>query len=648
MKTTELPELTFKAIVLSILLAAVLTAANAYLALRIGTTISASIPAAVIAMGVLRFFRQSNILECNMVQTAASAGEGVAGVVSFVLPAAIILHVWNSFPYLETFALTVLGGLLGVLYTVPLRRILLNLPTLTFPEGTAVGNVLKASATGGSKLKPLLQGVIAGGAISFLQGGFRVLGDLISVWVVSGRAITGMAIGFQPALFAAGYIVGIRAGVSVLVGVILGWVILLPLLGLHYGLPVEASRYDMAMDLWHDHLRYIGVGIMLVGGVWTLVTLIKPVMKGLQQSLEIFKKNKVSGQIIPATERDMPLTWMLLGLVGISALSYCLILYMLWHLNLPISHTMLYFIALITLVFVLIVGWLFAIISSYFVGLIGSTNTPLSGLLILGALLLGLLYILLMKNVVAAAAVQVATLMVFAITLVAAVSALSLENMQDLKAGQIVGATPWKQQIVLAIGVVSAAAVIGPVLNLLFQAYGMGGVFPHSGMDASQMLGAPQAGMIATLSQGVLQKHLESNMLLIGCLLAIIFVVVDEFLKTKNYRLPVLAVGLGVYLPPDVIMPIFIGGFVSYLASQGRKKPSADATLLACGLVAGSALMGVILAIPFAILGSTDALSIVSSHFTPWATGLACIISIGLCYWLYRSSVVSTSEAVNQ
>lgn len=649
-KINALPELTVKALILSILLAALLTAANAYLALRIGTTISASIPAAVIAMGVLRLFRKSNILESNMVQTAASAGEGVAAVISFVLPAALILHVWQGFPYLETFSLTVLGGLLGVLFTIPLRRILLNLPTLTFPEGTAVGKVLQASTNGGKRLKPLVQGIIVGGGISLFQSGFKIFSDLISMWIVTGRAISGTAVGFEPALFAAGYIVGIRAAVSLLVGVILGWVVLLPLISMHYGLPVEAAHYDMALDLWHDHLRFIGVGIMLVGGVWTLLTLIKPVAKGLAQSFTIFKKNQALNQAeIPNTDRDMPFGWMIAGVAVVSVLTYVLIVYILWHLNLPISPTELGLCALATLIFVLVLGWLFAIISGYFVGLLGSTNAPLSGLLIMGVLLLGFLYMLSMKNIVATAALQITTLMVFAITLVAAISALSLENIQDLKAGQIIGATPWKQQIVLAVGVIAAAAVIGPILNLLFHAYGMGGVFPHSGMDPAQMLAAPQAGMIATIAQGVLHKHLESNMLLIGCALAVVIVIIDELLKSKNIRVPALAVGLGVYLPPDVITPIFLGALVSYLVSYRMNKSShseeakhgamQNGTLLACGIVAGSALMGVILAIPFAIIGNTDALSLVSVHFTPWATGLALIVTIALCYWMYHTGL---------
>lgn len=636
-KLNVLPELTFKAIVLSILLAALLTAANAYLALRIGTTISASIPAAVIAMGVLRCFRRSNILESNMVQTAASAAEGVAAVISYVLPAAIILHVWQGFPYFETFALTLIGGLLGVLFTIPLRRIFLNLPTLTFPEGTAVGNVLLASASGGAKLKFLVQGAAVGGIISLLQSGFKILADLISLWVVAGRAIGGIAMGFEPALLAAGYIVGIRAAGGLIVGV-LAWVIILPILSIHYGLPAEATRYDMALDLWHAHMRYIGVGMMLIGGIATLISLIKPVFTGLKQSFAVFN----------AGEQDMPFRWMLMSVTGLSLLCYGLILYILWQLNLPVSHVILGFVSLLTLLFVLVVGWLFAMISSYFVGLLGSTNTPLSGLLILGVLLLGLLYLLLMKSALAIAALQIATLIVFTITLVAAISALSGENMQDLKAGQIVGATPWKQQIVLAVGVIAAAAVIGPVLNLLFHAYGLGGVFPRAGMDPTQMLGAPQAGMIATIAQGVLKEHLESNMLFIGCGLALVLALVDQFLKRKHFRLPPLAVGLGVYLPPDVIMPIFVGAFISYLVSKRMQRTALseeiknnakqNGVLLACGLVAGSALMGVILAIPFAILGTTNALSLVSSHFGSWATALALLVTVGLCYWLYRTA----------
>lgn len=649
--STTLPELTIKATILSILLAIILSAANAYLALKIGTTISASIPASVFALGILRLFKQYNVLECNLVQTAASAGEGVAAAIAFVLPAMIFLHIWKGFSYGETAIITLLGGLLGVLFSTPLRRIMLHLPALRFPEGTAIGNVLKASVQGEAGVKLLAQGGLLGSLVAFAQTALNVIADNLQLWAYVGRTIFGFAFGLTPATLAAGYIVGFEVAVSLLTGAVVGWLIILPFIGIYYGLSVNiTSAYDAATQLWDTHLRFVGVGAMLVGGVWTLFRLLKLIAKGIHLSFTSFRKDLDGGAVGKPlrTEADMPSIWILPGILALACLLFFYIFHY-FHGVISIASNYLWLATLISVIFVLVIGFLLATISSYFCGLVGSSNNPLSGLLITAILLLAFLFLLLFRAHVSAHARYVASAMIIIATILACIGSITGESIQDLKAGQMVGATPWRQQLMMAIGVGVSALVIGPVLQLLFNAYGMGGVYPRPGMDPAQMLAAPQAGLMAAVAQGVLTRHLNWKMIVLGGLVAVIIIVVDEFLKRRNFRLPALAVGLGIYLPPEIITPVVVGGVVSFLVKkpwQQKKRTLAQeqamiqyhqrGVLMACGMVAGSALMGVILAIPFAIIGNANALSIVTPHFVPIASIFGLVIFLALCFWFYR------------
>ncbi len=641
--SSKLPELTLKVIIFSIILAAVLAASDAYLALKIGTTIAASIPAAVLSMGILKFFKRSNVLESNMIQTAASAGEGVAAAMAFTLPALVITQAWNSFPYWETVMITVTGGILGVLFSVPLRRILFSMPTLRFPEGTAVGNVLKVSATGGKHLKYLIQGASAGGLISLVQAGFKLIGDELDAWAYVGKTVLGVSVSFEPALIAAGYIIGFQVGISFIAGILVGWVAIVPGIAWVQGVPKAASAYDAVMAIWSHQSRYVGVGVLLVGGVWTLLTLLRPVINGFKESFSASRIRNLSteGKLL-RTERDIPFKW-IMGitlLVGIAV--FFLIYRAMVNAGLNYSNGHLLLVALATVIFVVIAGFLLSTLCGYFAGLIGSTNSPLSGLIIITILLLGSMYLLLFKGQDLVEISKLVTVILIVTAIVTALPSISLENIQDLKSGQMVGATPWKQQLILILGIICSALVIGPVLNLLFNAYGMGGVFPRPGMDPSQMLAAPQANMMATIAKGVLTHDINWAMVGIGAVVAAIGIIVDEFLKKRGKRFIVLGMGLAIYLPIQIPLTIFIGTLISHLSKRGRKRSeqeSQSGTLLACGIVAGSALMGVILAIPFVVLGSSDALALVSAHFAPIAIILGAIVTILLCIWLYRTSL---------
>ncbi|MDF2530242.1 MAG: Oligopeptide transporter [Gammaproteobacteria bacterium] len=646
--STFLPEFTVKAIILSLILAAVLAASNAYLALKLGQTISASIPASVLALGILRFFKNSNVLESNLAQTAASAGEGVAAAISFVLPAMILVHAWIGFPYWETTLVTMAGGLLGVLFSIPLRPILLNLPELSFPEGTAIGNVLKASTQGGAHMKYLAQGGLVGAAISFAQDGLQFISDNWQMWTFTRQSLFGIGIGFSPALIAAGYIVGVQVGLSLLVGIILGWIVVLPGLAIYYHVPHTGDAYDAVMDLWSNHLRFVGVGTMLVGGFFTLAELIRPIIKGFARSWKAMGHAKTLVGGVPRTEKDMPTPYVLIGLGLLTLALLPLVGRYIYNLHIFDANVQIALTTIFSVCYIFVIGFILATICGYFTGLIGSSNNPLSGILIIAVIILSLLYLVLFHGYTASQGTHVISVVILVITVIAAVASISNENIQDLKAGQMVGATPWKQQLMLALGVIVSALIIGPVLNLLFNAYGIAGVYPRPGMDPSQMLAAPQASLMAAVAQGVIMHKLEWNMIGLGGLVAIFTILVDRYLRTKNKRLPTLAVGLGIYLPPEVMTPAVIGALINYaVKTQLRKKVSGNVlsderynrgVLLACGLVAGSALMGVMLAIPFVIADNSSVLAIVGPNFIEIANILGMLCLIGVAAWLYRTA----------
>ena len=655
-----LPEITFKSVILAIILTLVLAAANAFLGLKVGATVSASIPAAVISLGVLRMFKTHNVLESTMVQTAASAGEGLTAGLSFVVPAMLVLGFWTDFNYFETVMVGLIGGLLGVLYSIPIRRALINSPELCFPEGVAIGNVLKASATQDSAdLSMLVKGGIIGAVITLFQTGFRIFSDSADYWWRVKGTLFGLGLGFSPALIAAGYIVGINVGLSMFVGVIVGWIAGVPILTYFYGVPDIADPVAAAQTIWSHHIRYIGVGTMLVGGIWTLICLMKPVVQSLKTSWKSIRSARLHGAIeLPRTERDIPLTTVM-WLLALLAIPTFIFAYSLLNPTLiPVSPWIRWFVAIFSLIYILVVGFAFSSISAYFAGLIGSTNSPGSGLTVSVLLLLALLLLAIfgidIKFVgqVTQAELTSAGYAVFITAIISAAIVIANETIQDLKVGQMVGATPWKQQVMLIIGVCVSATIIPLVLSLLYHAYGMAGVFPHPGMDVKQMLPAPQAGLMAAIAKGAFTHQLPWAMIIAGGCVAFVAIFIDECLKPYNMRLPVLAVGLGIYLPFSASIPVLFGGLVQYLVYRrfkklrlrANRKASFDKKIavnkhrgltLACGLVAGSSLVGVLLAIPFAIEKSSDAWSLVGPEFVPIANLLGGLATFLLCLWMF-------------
>jgi putative OPT family oligopeptide transporter len=655
----NLPEITVKAVILSIILAAILGAANAYLGLKVGLTISASIPAAVVSMGILRLFRKSNILENNIVQTATSASEALVAGIIYVLPALLILHFWGHFHYWETTLIAIIGGILGVFFSIPLRRILLADKHLRFPEGVAIAQVLKVSEEKGGSLKLLIQGGIVGAAISFAQSGLQVISDNVQYWFKSGtNFVYGLQMGFEPAILAAGYIVGLNTALSSLMGITLGWFIGIPILSHLAAFSASDSATSVAMNIWQSQIRYIGVGTMLFGGIWTLLTLLKPISQGIKSSLESVMQNKQKGMSsVPRTERDIPIHYMFIGTLLVLIPIACLLRHFVLQQHLPYSAFTQWGLVGLGVLFIPIVGFIVSSVCGYFAGLVGSSNNPISGLalsalLVCSLLLLGVYSLQTHTGNSANEMLGLAALAVVITTVTTCGAAITNDTIQDLKTGQLVGATPWKQQVMLILGAVASSFIIPPILSLLFNAYGIANIFPHPGMDPSQGLSAPQAALMATLARAVFQHDLPWAMILTGGAIAVVTILIDNFLKTKGTRLPVLAVGFGIYLPSSVTLPVVVGGIASYFIKRASQKRAiaegkkgeeiAEAgnqkggLIIACGLVAGSALMGVLLAIPFTIFQSTDILKIVGDGFSPIATTLAFASVAGLLYWIYR------------
>jgi putative OPT family oligopeptide transporter len=651
----SLPEITFKAVVIGIILTIVLAAANAYLGLKVGQTISASIPAAIISMSVLRFFRRSNVLENVMVQTMASVGEALIAGVTFILPALVILHTWDHFYYWQTVIIALLGGTLGVLFTIPLRRALLTDPTLRYPEGVAISNVFKASMTKEkADVKILSLGGLVGGLIAFFQTGFEVLTDHFYYWVKTSSTIFGFGLGLSPALIAAGYIVGINVSISILVGVVIGWIIGIPAITMMVGLPDTGSATDIAITIWRAHTRYIGVGTMIIGGLWTLVTLFKPIANSLAASIVSLKSAKQNGAPTAIrTERDIPISYVFGGALLLLIPIFILIYSSIIPADSNISQHFRAVLAGFGTIYILIAGFIFCSIASYFAGLIGSTNTPGSGLLVSALLILCLILLGLftMNGGMDGRETLGVILGVGCTVVIGAGVVIANDTMQDLKVGEVVGATPWKQQVMLILGTIVAAFVMPPILELLYQAYGIGGAFPRPGMNPAQMLAAPQAGLMAAVAQGVYTHQLPWLEIGFGAFIAVICIFIDEFLKRRGTRLPVLAVGVGIYLPLDASIPVIIGGVLSYIiqlrlykrypvsvaGSENKIAPHKHrGLLLACGIVAGASVMGVILAIPFALKQSSDALKIMPDQYESLAGILGLVVTFILCAWIYK------------
>ncbi len=609
MHNENLKELTFRGIILGALITVIFTASNVYLGLKVGMTFASSIPAAVISMAVLKFFKDSSILENNMVQTQASSAGTLSSVI-FVLPGLLMMGYWQNFPFWQTMLICAAGGTLGVLFTIPLRRAMVVNSDLPYPEGVAAAEILKAGnhADGDSGVKDIAYGGVLAGLVAFLTNGLRVMADGASAWIQTGKAAFQLPMGFSLALLGAGYLIGIVGGIAMLIGVILTWGVAVPYFTMSGDIAADASLIDVAMVVWKTKVRFIGVGTIGIAAIWTLLILMKPMIEGMVHSFRMLKGGQAESE--HRVDIDLSPKTMIYILIA----TVVLIVISLHHFiaAAPISPELSILLVVVCTFLAVFIGFFVAAASGYMAGLVGSSSSPISGIGIISVIVISLVLVSignasgLFETVDGQKFLTALTL--FTASIVLTTATISNDNLQDLKTGLLVDATPWRQQVALIIGCFVGALVIAPVLEILYHAYGFSGALPRPDMDPSQALSAPQATLMTTISQGIFTNKLEWTYILTGVVLGAVLITIDAFLKkvsNKVFGLPVIAVGIGIYLPPSINMPVIVGAFLAWImtrhiAKLGNKEVSAKAerfgTLFSAGLIVGESLMGVILA----------------------------------------------------
>ena len=664
----HLPELTLRGMLLGALITVIFTASNVYLGLKVGLTFSSSIPAAIISMAILRFFKDSNVLENNMVQTQASAA-GTLSAIIFILPGLLMLGYWNGFPFWQTFLLCACGGSLGVLFTIPLRRAMVVNSDLPYPEGRAAAEILKVGSHNGeqgpqssSGMTDIVSGGFVAGLISLCANGFKVLGDSMSFWIpVGSKGITQIPLGFSTALVGAGYLIGIAAGIAIRVGVFSAWAGFVPYFTNMFA-PDGGATAKFAMAVWKSKVRFIGAGAIGIAAIWTLITLIKPIIEGMKISVKSMNSSSAEREL-HRMDTDMSTK----SVLGVFILILIGLVFTFWDFVsvVPISAGLMWTLVVVGIVVALLIGFFVAAACGYMAGLIGTSASPISGIGILATIISSLVvYFIAAENNLFATqeGVQFATAMaIFMTSVVIAIASISNDNLQDLKTGQLVGATPWRQQIALLLGSVAGAIAIAPVLNLLYQAYGFTGALPRAEMDPSAALSAPQATLMTTIAQGIFNSSMDWDYILIGVGVGVVAIIVNLILKstTATLTLPPLAVGMGIYLPPTLEVPLIIGSFISYfvgrylvarakmrageLADYDVEQSNRRGVLFASGLIVGESLIGVIIAVIIVLSvttgGGESPLELVGPEFESTAQWLGLLAFIFAGLYLVRRVV---------
>ena len=633
----DINELTLRGIVLGALITVLFTAANVYLGLRAGLTFATSIPAAVISMAVLKAFRDSSIQENNIVQTIASSA-GTLSAIVFVLPGLVMVGWWNGFPYWLSVAVIAIGGILGVMYSVPLRRALVTGSTLPYPEGVAAAEVLKVGAGvgGAAENKRGLAAIMFGAVIAagyVLLAKMRLLAEEASTTFNIGSGATTLTAGLSLAYIGVGHLIGIAVGMAMLVGVVLGYLVLLPIFTAG-GPPPGTEMTDFVGTTFRQQVRLVGAGAIGVAAIWTLLKVLGPIVSGLKGALAANRARKEGGSAsLPITERDIPITvvgaTILLSMIPIAALLAA------FGNTAPISgatgSTL-----LVSVLYILVAGVLIAAVCGYMAGLIGASNSPISGVGILAVLGISLLLAALFPDVDGASTQALIAFALFVTALVFGVATISNDNLQDLKTGQLVAATPWRQQVSLILGVLFGALVIPPVLNLLNSTFGFQGA-PGAGEAA---LAAPQAALISTIAQGVLGGNLAWDLIGLGALIGAAVIVIDELLRRSGRgALPALAVGMGIYLPFAVTGLIIVGTVLGHLYNRWAKRQSnAGAAerlgvLAATGLIVGDSLFNVVFA--GLVAGSDDPEVLALLEPAGWQMPVGVLVFAGIIFALY-------------
>ena len=640
-------ELTIRGLIIGIIITLVFTAANVYFGLKAGLTFSTSIPAAVISMAILRGFRDATVQENNIVQTVASAAGTLSSII-FVLPGLIMIGYWTEFPFWTSFWICALGGILGVMYSIPLRRALVTQSDLPYPEGVACAEVLKVGTSGDSEhaheiehgragLLAVLWGSIVSAVFAVIVATQLFASDVARTFrIARSGAVSGFDFFLSFALLGIGHLVGLSVGIAMLLGAFIGWGWGVPHFSAMAG-DLTTAAAAIAQKTWSTKVRFIGAGAIGVSAIWTLLKLVKPVAIGLAGAMAASRARKAGkADTLPITERDIPI-----GTVGLVTL-LCM---------LPIGWLLGYFgnasglsahlptLIIGSVVYIVLMSFFVSAVCGYMAGLIGSSNSPLSGIGILVVIGAALLLKPLVSPDISKAMIAFA---LFTTAVIFNVAAIANNNLQDLKTGQLVDATPWKQQVALIFGVIAGAFVIPPVLDLVNHAYGFVGA---PGAEArSNPLPAPQAGLISSLAKGVIAADIDWSLIRIGALIGIGIILLDEVLArtTKHMRVPPLAVGLGIYLPTQSTFMIVLGAIVGWMFDKrADRTPKPEATkqlgvLLASGLIVGEGIIGVVISAIVVFSGKDFPLSVVGSWYETAGIIIGGVAFAVIAFALYR------------
>lgn len=635
----NIKELSLRAILLGLILALILAISNTYLALKIGVLTASSIPAAILSMSILRLFKNPTILENNLVQTCASGGEAIAGGVVYTVPALVIIKYWLDFSYLESFAIAITGGVLGVLFTIPLRRVYMTHKELRFPEGQAIAQVLIMGMQKAAGISYMIIGSIVGALFELCQTGLKLFSESIEFWVSKGQATFGFGTGFAATLIGAGYLMGFEVGISIFIGAIIANLGLMPIISQHFVHSPHDNAALIANHIAAEKIRYVGIGAMLTSGLFTLFSLLKPIGRSLQLSMQQLKALRKTNTAIKRIDFDIPLPIVIGGVIAFLLLSLLLIFSMFDLQQIFSNNMMLSLFLASSALYILLLGFLFAAICGYFSGLVGVAASPGSSIAIASVLIASLI----MQVIISCHSGHIAFVkeaMAIAIvisSIVMGAACVANNNSQDLKVGYIVGATPWKQQLMLLLGGTIACLVIPVIMQLLFSVYGIAGSMPHAGMNATNSLPAPPAAAMAAITQALFEHNLPWNMMLVGVVIALAASIL-KLVAPKVFRFSVIGIAMGIYLPLSSSTSLFLGALVAYLANKGKTESAPNGMILACGLVAGAAIMNVVLAIPFSLLHNPEQFALLGPAHHDLAEWLGVLTTTGIAVYLYKAS----------
>lgn len=640
-------ELTLKAVIIGCILAIVFCGANVYLGLKIGSTISSSIPASIIAMGILKLFKNYSVLENSVVQTMSTTGDS-ASLAMYIFPALLILGQWQQFNYWSIVFVGITGSFIGIVYSIILRKVLLNNNELSFPEGQATAKILLSAKEYSQSNKTSSRALVLGATISSIlticQVGLHVLASSYHKIVKIGTSgIIGVGTSFSAAIIGAGFLVGFTPVFVSFIGLLTAWLVLLPIFTNIYGVHDPQNIVDSAMYTWHNHIRPIGIGVMIFSGLSSIVILFRPICSGIKDSINAAKALTTIGR----NDHDLDIRKLVVVLVCASLPIVIYVFYQFASIT-QFSASINLFLAILLTIVILFIGFITAAVAGYFAGLVGSTNSPVSGLLYIAVIVISL-FLMLLVNTTTKDSAHLITMLIMLVAFTGFTSITSNSNIQDYKSGQLVGSTPYRLQIALFIGMTITVLLVPLFINLVFDAYGFAVVMPHAGMDPNNALNVPQATAIALLSTNILHHTQDWNLIIYGLIIGCIVLTIDTIgKKTGKFRCSTLSFGFGLYLPTDLVTSLFIGGVLRLIIDKqhariakthGRK--TVDnlqncSHLFVCGLVVGESLMGLILSIPCIVMQNSNVLAIVGGSFIGVSQILSVIAISLLLYAVYK------------